>query len=120
MTKKLWVVEYIGRDVPQPRFFVDWEDIGVEVIAADQFFTLVYGEYDVIDRAVSEKPYQRLAGHPADGVCVSEGGDKVYVLNAHVVDTFAELADGLGLKPQDYGGETWDGVDEDIVPVPRF
>jgi len=118
--RRLWVCKYVGGQVPSPEFFPDFEELG-DVIAADQFFTLIEAEYDTLNAELQHYPYVRLAGHPADGRWISEGGDEVYILNATVV-TREELAEGLGLKPADFGGEAWDDVDWDIVwdHIPSF
>jgi len=119
--KRLWVIEWKGNQnvIPSPEC-PDLDDL--EVVVADLFFAVINASYDQVEAAVRDFPYWRIVGQPADGRWVSEGGDEVYILNGEVVEKPEELWEGLGLTPQDFGGESWDQVDEDIVwdQVPSF
>jgi len=115
--KNLWVVEFRpGQSgiVPEPRFWPDFEKEGIEVIVADQFFAVVVAEYDHLNRIIAS-PYLKIAGHPADGRWIGEGGETVYIIDGRVVDDEWEAWDALGLRPETFGAETWHDVDDDIV-----
>ena len=120
--KRLWVVEFRSDNVPSPTLVPDYEEEGIEVVIADVFFAVVNAEYDHLDRVVSKYPYCHITGQPADGRFIGENGGEVYIYDASLLETEQELWERLGLKPQDFGGETWDDVDDDIVrdQVPSF
>jgi hypothetical protein len=116
MKKRLWVVEFRPGNasvIPSPELTPDYED-DIEIIVADQFFSVVEAEYEQLNRIVSDYAYCRITGQPADGRWIGEGGDEVYIHNATILETEEELWNALGLKPQDFGGETWDEVDDDV------
>lgn len=113
MEEHLWVIEYRGNgDIhPAPEFDED------KVIVADTDFTVVAGDMAQVEAVLRDtgNPRWRLRGHPADGRWIGAGGDEVYIVNCRVYKNEREAWDALGLKPQDFGGETWQDVDDDVV-----
>ena len=116
------LVHYIGRDVPAPRFFPDWEAEGIEVVVADQFFTIVDGDPDEVRRIADRYPYITVAGEPADGCWVAESGSEVYISEGSLLEHEWQLWEALGLRPADFGGQTWHDLNEEAVRarVPTF
>ena len=117
--KRLWVVEYRSHNVPEPRFFPDWEALqerGVlDIIASDVFWIVVEADYNDLESIIRDYSYLKVAGHPADGRWVDAGGGEVYILDGQVVDSAVELWEGLEMRPETFGGKTWADVDEDVV-----
>lgn len=122
MSERLWVVEFNSSNVPSSELIPDYEAEGFDVVTADQFAAVIRADYSELDALVSQYPYCRITGHPSDGRWISEGGDEVYIFDADLLDSEQDLWDALGLNPEDFGGETWDDVDEDVVrdQVPSF
>lgn len=119
----LWVVDFVGRDVPEPRTSPGlYAADGLEVIVADTHWAVVKGTHDAAERAVSDFPYWRVTGHPADGRYIAAGGEEVYIHNGQLLDSERDLWEAMGLKPEDFDGLTWDDVDDDVVrdAVPSF
>ena len=111
----LWVIEWNPGNtsvIPSSAFTPDLDHL--DVLVADQFFALIRGSHAEIETTFSAYPYWRNAGHPKDGRWVGEGGDEIYVSGGSVV-TARQLWADLGLEPGQFGADTWDDVDEDIV-----
>lgn len=124
MRKNLWYVGYTGPQVPDPAFFPsdeEWEAAGLEIVWADQFGVIVRGDREAAERVIENYPYQTLYGTPATGRWVFEGGDELYILNGEIVEDPESLWEGCGLRPQDFGAESWEEVDSsevwDQIPV---
>jgi len=124
--KRLWVIDWEPGNpsvIPSPELCPDFEDTDIEVLVADQFFTVVCADYDTLDSVVRPYPYWRITGRPVDGCWRNEGGDGIYIYNGTVLDTEEELWDALGLKPESFGVASWDDLDDyDLVrdQVPAF
>lgn len=121
--KRLWVIEWRPGNqsvIPSPELCPDLDDF--EVVVADPFFAVVNASYEQVEAAVRDFPYWQLTGQPADGRWVAESGDEVYILNGEIIEKQEKLWDGLGFRPETFGAESWDQVDEDIVwdHVPSF
>ncbi len=126
MEKHLWVIDWKPGNpsvIPSAENTPDWSDVGgVESIVAEQFYTVLRGALGVIETTLRDYPYWRLAGHPADGRYVGEGGEQVYIVDGYIYNKEFEAWDALGLKPQDFDANGWNDVDEDVVraSIPTF
>lgn len=121
--KRLWVIEWRPGNqsvIPSPELCPDLK--GWDVLAADQFYAVIHASLSDLETLVRDYPYWRITGHPADGRWISEGGDEVYIADAIVLDTPEDLWDALGFDPVNFGAESWDDVDGDVVwnHVPTF
>lgn len=123
--ERLWVVEWVPGNssvLPEPRFWPDWEDEGIEVVWADAFGVIVSDTYADLETVVRHFPYLRISGHPADGRWVWEGGDEVYIYDGVVLEDWQQWVEAAGWKPKEFCGEMWDDVDPDTVIsyIPSF
>jgi len=125
MEKHLWVIEWSPGNanvIPSPKLCPDLNSL--EVVVADEFFTVVEASHDEVATAIRDFPYWRNAGHPADGRYVGSGGEELYILAGKVV-TLPKLCDGLGLDLANFATEdedTWEDIDPDILYnyIPTF
>jgi len=86
------------------------------------FSAIVEADFNHLEAVLRDYPYCHLAGHPADGRHIGEGGDEVYICDGILLASEHELWEALGLKPGDFDGKTWEDVDDDVVRacVPSF
>lgn len=110
----LYLIEYIGSQIPEPRFFPTDEEMNAcgDIIIADEFYSLVESDDEAaLLETIGRYPALTVT-EPGDGRYIGAGGDEVYVLNGRLVEA-EELFEGLGLCPADFVGDaaTWDDVD---------
>jgi len=121
--KHLWAVDFTGNFVPEPRLCPDFHEAqGVDLVVGDTHFAVVAGKNSAVENAIRDFPYWKNAGHPSDGRWVDSGGSEFYIANGNIVDSEQELWEAMGHTPADFGGDTWDDVDDDVVRdvVPTF
>lgn len=102
--KSLWVVEFIGNDVPSVRTSPDLHEArGLEVIVADTHFVVVSGSHSDVENAIRDYPYWRNNGHPKAGRWIGAGGDETYIDdNCNVVNDGVAVLRSLGVEIDDY------------------
>ena len=101
MSKKLlWVLDFIGSDVPTPETSPKIPE--EMVVVAESHFVVVEGSHSEVENLVRDYPYWRNSGHPQDGKWVGSGGNEVYIADGYIVDSAMDVLEARNVKIDGY------------------